>query len=97
MDPAYRRVLIFLLTGTRGGNNRAMILKLLAKTPLNANKIAETLHLDYKTVQHHLKVLEENQVIVSSSPKGTYGAIYFLSPYLESYLHELEEIWGESG
>jgi DNA-binding transcriptional ArsR family regulator len=97
MDQAYKRVLIFLLSGTRGGHNRSLILKLLAKRPLNANKIAETLNLDYKTVQHHLKVLEENQLIVSSSPKGTYGAIYFLSPYLEGYLYELEKIWGESG
>ncbi len=73
-----------------------MIVKLLKEEPLNANKIAERLGLDYKTIQHHLALLEQHNVIVSS-PKGTYGAVYFLSPLMERNLHFLGDIWVESG
>lgn len=96
VDPAFRRVLVFLLVGTRGGNNRALILRLLKEEPLNANKIAERLKLDYKTVQHHLGLLEQHSVI-SPSPKGSYGAVYFLTPQMEKSVQLLDEIWVKSG
>ncbi len=64
---------------------------------MNANKIGEKLTLDYKTVQHHLRILEENDVVVSSSPKGTYGAIYFLSQYFERQIAPIEEMWVKFG
>jgi len=38
------------------------------------------LGLDYKTIQHHLKILQENNVVITNSA-GTYGAMYFLTPY----------------
>jgi len=86
----------YLLAGTRGGATRTDILRLISKTPMNTNKIAEKLKLDYKTVQHHLKVLEENGVI-STIKKGSYGALYHLSPEAEANIETLKEIWGESG
>src|SRR5712692_5383034 len=95
-DPAFRRLMMFLLIGTRGGVNRSMILRLLRDEPLNANRIAERLKLDYKTVQHHLALLEQHNVI-APSPKGTYGAVYFLTPLMERNLHLLGEKWVESG
>jgi len=83
-----------LLTGTRGGLNRIQILKHLKENPVNANKLAVDLNLDYKTIQHHLKVLEQNGLIVSSN-KGAYGNVYFLSPYFESQYAMLDEIWAK--
>jgi predicted transcriptional regulator len=68
--------MVYLFIGTRGGWNRARIVKLLKEEPLNPNQISEKLGLVYKTVQHHIKLLEDNGVIVSSS-KGSYGAVYF--------------------
>ena len=97
LDPAFKRVMTFLFLGTKGGSNRIRIVRLLRQEALNANKIGERLSLDYKTVQHHLEVLEDNQVVVPSSPKGTYGSMYFLSQYFEKQLDLLEEMWVESG
>jgi DNA-binding transcriptional ArsR family regulator len=91
-----RRLLWYLLGGTRGGPNRVEILKALRERPLNANQLAGTVHLDYKTVEHHLRVLEEHD-LVKSSQKGVYGAMLFLTPTIEEAWPLVEEIWGKIG
>jgi len=75
------RLLWFLFAGTRGGDNRIKILDLLIKNPSNINKISEELKLDYKTIQHHIHVLEKNNLITKIGDK--YGVIYFISNYME--------------
>jgi hypothetical protein len=40
-------VLWYLLVGTRGGVNRARIIRTIADRPRNANKLADHLDLDY--------------------------------------------------
>jgi predicted transcriptional regulator len=85
------RLLWYLIAGTKGGVNRARIIKCLQERPYNANQIAEKLNLDYKTVRHHIKVLEDNNIIVSSGDK--YGTLYFLSSDMENNLDVFEEIW----
>ncbi len=72
-----RYSILYFLTGTRGGMNRIEILKLLQKKSLNANEIKEKLKLDYKTVQHHLRLLVKNRFIRMSG--ANYGAMYFLT------------------
>jgi DNA-binding transcriptional ArsR family regulator len=67
-------VLWYVLTATRGGENRARILRALDERPRNANRLAEDLHLDYKTVRHHLDVLADNGVVEDSG--DAYGAVY---------------------
>jgi DNA-binding transcriptional ArsR family regulator len=67
-------VLWYVLTGTRGGRNRVRILRALDDEPRNANRLAEALELDYKTVRHHLSVLVENDVLEASD--DDYGAVY---------------------
>jgi DNA-binding transcriptional ArsR family regulator len=91
-----RRLLWYLLGGTRGGANRVEILKILRDRPSNANQLADMLHVDYKTVQHHLRVLEENGLVVPSE-KGAYGAVLFLTPKMEEALPLLDEIWSRIG
>ena len=86
-----KRLLWYLIAGTNGGVNRARIIKCLQERPYNANQIAEKLNLDYKTVRHHIKVLEDNNIIVSSGDK--YGTLYFLSSDMENNLDVFEEIW----
>ncbi|MBI2648729.1 MAG: winged helix-turn-helix transcriptional regulator [Thaumarchaeota archaeon] len=97
IDPAFKRVVMYLFVGTKGGFNRMKILMLLQEEPMNANKICERLHLDYKTVQHHLRLLEDNKMLVTSSPKGTYGAMYFLASYVERNIAFLNDIWVRFG
>jgi len=91
-----RRLLWYLLGGTRGGPTRAEILKTLRERPMNANQLAENLAVDYKTIQHHLRVLEENG-LTAPSEKGAYGAMIFLTPKMEEALPFLEEIWSKIG
>jgi len=76
------RVIWYLIAGSRGGKNRARIIKKLNERPYNVNQLSEELDLDYKTVEHHIKVLESHNIIVKSSGKK-YGALFFLSDNME--------------
>jgi DNA-binding transcriptional ArsR family regulator len=84
------RLLWFLFAGTRGGDNRIKILDLLIKNPLNINKISEELQLDYKTIQHHMRILEKNNLITRMGDK--YGILYFISNYLEKNIESYYKI-----
>ena len=89
-DPAARRLLWYLFAGSRGGENRIKIINLLQDTPLNINRMAEVLNLDYKAVQHHVDVLQKNNLVSRMGEK--YGIMYFVSNYLESNLDTFKEI-----
>ena len=66
------------MVGSRGGPTRSRILLALMKRPMNKRQLALHLNLNYKTVEKHVKILEENGLIEQASP-GAYGAPYFLS------------------
>lgn len=83
-------VLWYVLTGTRGGPNRLRILGALDDRPQNANQLAETLDLDYKTVRHHLDVLVENGVLQTSGDE--YGAVYLPTDQATHHWSTVEEI-----
>jgi DNA-binding transcriptional ArsR family regulator len=80
----------WLIAGTRGGPTRAKIIETLKETPQNANQLATALKMDYRTIRHHLKVLEKNK-IVTTAGEG-YGTTYFLSPVMEDNYALFEEI-----
>src|SRR5437867_3015104 len=96
LEPAFKRIMVYLFVGMRGGQNRARIVELLKNEPCNANKISETLRLDYKTVRHHIRLLEENGVIVASAHEA-YGAVYFLTVYFEKYFPLIRRMWAGFG
>ncbi|MBN2127618.1 MAG: winged helix-turn-helix transcriptional regulator [Candidatus Diapherotrites archaeon] len=75
---SFEQVLYWLIAGSKGGINRARIIDSLESEPMNSNALSKKLELDYKTVQHHLELLLENQIIVKSGSK--YGQMFFLSP-----------------
>ncbi|MBF4475662.1 MAG: winged helix-turn-helix domain-containing protein [Methanobacterium formicicum] len=88
-----QKLLWWIIAGKRGGKNRARILKLISERPYNAHQISEELCLDYKTVRHHIKILEKNNLI---QPTGdTYGKLYFLSSKMEENYEIFEEIWSK--
>ncbi|MGB9003360.1 MAG: winged helix-turn-helix domain-containing protein, partial [Nitrosotalea sp.] len=58
--------------------------------PLNANQLAKELDLDYKAIQHHIGVLEKNNLITRIGEK--YGTTYFISTFLEVNLAAFDEI-----
>jgi DNA-binding transcriptional ArsR family regulator len=86
----FKYLLGWLIVGTRGGLSRAKIIETLKETPQNANQLANLLELDYRTIRHHLGVLEKNRMITSAG-EG-YGITYFLSPAMEENYDLFEEI-----
>jgi predicted transcriptional regulator len=91
-----KRLLWYLIAGTRGGSSRAQIINLLHEQPYNANQLTEMTGMDYKTVRHHLKVLEENDVIAPFKKKK-YGTIFFLTTRMENNYSVFQEIWKQIG
>jgi DNA-binding transcriptional ArsR family regulator len=80
----------WLIAGSRGGVTRAQIIQALKETPQNANQLANLLKMDYRTIRHHLTVLEKNRIITSAGDR--YGTTYFLSPTMEENYALFEEI-----
>jgi len=85
----------WLIAGTRGGPTRAKIILALRESPQNANQLATLLKMDYKTMRHHLEVLEKNKIITSVGDR--YGATYFLSQVMEDNYSEFDEIMKKIG
>ena len=90
LDPNAKRLFWYLFAGSRGGNNRIKIIELLKEHPFNINQLAETLKLDYKAIQHHISVLEKNNMVSKVGEK--YGVSYFISDYLESNITTFDQI-----
>ncbi|MFC7154474.1 ArsR/SmtB family transcription factor [Halomarina halobia] len=80
----------YVLAGTRGGRNRTRLLRAVAERPRNANQLASALDLDYKTVRHHLEVLQSNGIVEESG--GGYGAVYLPSDQVQRHWETVEEI-----
>ncbi len=86
-----KKVLWWLILGTRGGVNRARIIKKLNERPYNAHQLAEELNVNYRTIRHHIKILEDSDVVKSAGEK--YGKMYFLSESMEENYDDFEIIW----
>jgi len=89
-DPSAKRLLWFLFAGSRGGENRLRIIDLIKQRPYNMNQLAEALGLDYKAIQHHVNVLEKNNMLTRAGEK--YGVLYFISNYLEANIEAFNEV-----
>ncbi len=85
-----RKVLWWLIAGTKGGKNRVRIIQTLRDEPMNANQLSKKLDLDYKTVQHHLELLIDNRILTTMG--DGYGKTYFLSDQMEDNYDLLEDI-----
>ena len=88
-DKQTRKLLLYLFTSTRGGFTRLRITVLLLQRPYNTHQLSQELQLDYKAVQHHMQVLEKNNLVAKIGEK--YGAIYHLSNFLEVNIRALDE------
>ena len=58
---------------------------------MNTNQLRIVLDLDYRTVKHHLEVLEDNDLVTSAGNR--YGKMYFHSQKLEENMEIFEEVW----
>ncbi|WP_254832740.1 winged helix-turn-helix domain-containing protein [Haloglomus salinum] len=84
------KALWYLIAGTRGGENRARIVRLIDERPRNANQLADELGVDYNTVRHHLDKLAEHDVVETGGDE--YGKLYFLTDRFEHNRETFEEI-----
>jgi DNA-binding transcriptional ArsR family regulator len=89
-DSELRRLLWYLLGGTRGGGNRAKIIRAIKERPRNLNQLATDLGLQYNLVQHHVGVLKRNSLLTTAGEH--YGMTYFLSPWLDSRFDVFETV-----
>ena len=86
----------YLLVGTRGGETRARILDVLKHRPMNMHQLALALELDYKTIQHHVRILFDNNFITAIN-KDKYGGMYFVSEEMEKLWNDFQSIWNNFG
>jgi DNA-binding transcriptional ArsR family regulator len=90
-ETSWRRLLWYILAGSRGGVNRGRIITLLRQSPKNVNQLAEALDVHYRVAMHHVRALEKNNLITPSGEH--YGKLYFLSQEMEAHLYLFDEIW----
>lgn len=84
------KALWYLLAGTRGGKNRARIIRTLTERPRNANQLADQLELDYNTIRHHLELLADHHIVEKG--EESYGTLYFLTDQFEHNREIFEQI-----
>ena len=85
------QILWYMLAGTRGGETRMRIVSLVKDRPKNAHQIAKELMLDYKTVQHHLRMLVKHNILATIN-QNAYGAGYYVDLLIDKT--ELDKILG---
>ncbi len=97
MDLDKRRftlLLRWLLEGSQGGPTRARILKLLREEPKNPHQLAKALGLNYRTITHHLKVLEKHGLVARIG--SGYGSPYILTNTSEKFWGLIEASYKEN-
>jgi DNA-binding transcriptional ArsR family regulator len=87
---AFERLLWWLFAGSTGGKTRKLVIYAIREQPRNAQQLSEALRLDYTTIRHHLKVLEQNHLVVTEGE--AYGRLYFISESMEAHWTTLEAI-----
>jgi len=88
--PETKKLFWYLFVGTKGGNTRVRIITQLRNKPSNKNQLAMDLDIDYKGIEHHLKTLEESNIV--SKLGARYGVTYFVSPLFEEAEAVFDEI-----
>jgi len=87
---AFERLLWWLFAGSAGAKTRAQVLQAIRQEPRNAQQLSQALGLDYTTVRHHLKVLQQNHIVITEGE--SYGRMYFLSDAMEAHWNNLQAI-----
>ena len=80
--------------GSKGCINRVKIVSQLKKMPLNTNQLSKQLGLDYKVIERHLEILEQNELV--TKVRNGYGSTFFLSSLLEHNLNLFDEVADKS-
>ncbi len=87
---SFSRLLWWLFASSAGARTRAEIVGVLREEPRNAQQLALALGMDYSTIRHHLKVLQQNRLVESSGDH--YGQVYSVTAVVEERWAEFEAI-----
>jgi DNA-binding transcriptional ArsR family regulator len=87
---SFQQLIWWLFQSSAGGPTRVRVVQALRDEPRNAQQLSQVLGLDYTTVRHHLKVLQQNHLIEVMGER--YGQVYFVAPSLESRWAVLEAV-----
>ena len=85
-----KKLFWLLFVGSRGAANRIRIMSALRKKPSNRNQLAKELGIEYKNLQHHIKILERNNLVTKFGKN--YGVIYCVSTLFENNEDVFDEI-----
>ena len=88
--PDTKKLFWFLFAGSRGSDSRIRIMSVLRKTPRNTNQLSTELGMDYKCIQHHIKILKENNFVKQVGKK--YARTYLVSAFFEANESVFDEI-----
>ena len=72
-----KKMFCLLFVSSKGGTNRIRIMLALRKTPRNRFQLTIELGMEYKLVQHHIKILEKNNLVKKIGKP--YGVTYYIS------------------
>lgn len=84
-----KKIMQWVLLGTKGSKNRIRIIQKIREKPSNVNQLSKELNLNYRTVKHHISKLKEMNLVESYG--GKYGKLYFLSDMMSEYYEEFME------
>ncbi|MCW6170849.1 MAG: winged helix-turn-helix domain-containing protein [Thermoplasmatales archaeon] len=74
---------------------RIKIIKSLLESPKNANKLSLNLNVNYRTIEHHMKVLISNHLVLVQG--DGYGKVYFPDQVIVRNIKMLQEIFTSAG
>jgi len=90
----FEQTMYWLLSGSKGAINRVRIIAELEKKPVNMNALSKKTNLNYKTIQHHVQLMLENNLLVERG--SNYGKVFFLSPQLNEKKSLFKKLFDES-
>ena len=89
-DPHMNKLFSSVFTGMSGRYTRMRIICAITEEPMNTLELSKKLEMDYKTIQHNIKVLENNGLI-DREGEG-YGDLFFASDLISSNLQTLYKV-----
>jgi len=88
--PETKKLFWLLFAGSRGSDTRIRIMAALRKRPSNRNQLSTELGIGYKGIQHHMKILEGNNLVKKIG--NHYGMIHYVSTLFENSEAVFDEI-----
>jgi len=77
-----KKLFWYLFVESKGSTNRIRIISVLRNIPRNRYQLSIELDLDYKAIQHHLKVLEKNNLVIKTGNR--YGLTFYVSSLFDN-------------